>query len=146
MEYARNVRRVLTLAIERDLDRLQGDGEGQNFARDQEIVVVGTDGMPVDAARGHRRLGHQIRARERNALFGETTLCDSPDDAIRGRNSVPIEELPEPFGIFVARDGRREPHPETDVSRSLDPLPGALPGGRPAIPVVQLGRGTVEAD
>src|SRR6266404_1271574 len=146
MEDARNFRPVLTLAVERDLDRAQRGGKGQNLAGDQEIVVVGTDGMPVDAARGHRHLGHQIRARERDALRGETTQRDSPDDAIRGCNGVPIEKLLEPVGIFVACHGSREPDPEAGVARGLDPRPGALPGSRPTMAVVQLGRRTVEAD
>ena len=62
---------VLTLAVERAAHRGEGFGERKDVTGDQQVVVLRADRMPVDALRRDRDLGHQIRARERDAVRGE---------------------------------------------------------------------------
>src|SRR5262249_38212212 len=99
MEDTRDARRVLALALESDAERLERRGERQDVARDQEVVVVGPDRMPVNTARGDGRLRHQIRAREGDAVFGKATQRDSADHAILRSNRVPVEKFLEPLGL-----------------------------------------------
>src|SRR5262249_58408229 len=70
MEDTRDARRVIALALEGNADRLDRRGERQDVARDQEVVVVGADRVPVDAARGDGHLRYEIGAREGDAVLG----------------------------------------------------------------------------
>src|SRR5262249_13924516 len=139
MEDARNAGRVLALALVRNPDRFERRGERQDVARDQEVVVVGADRVPVDAARGDGRLRDEIRAREGDAVLGKATQRDSPDHTILGSNRVPVQEFREPRGLVVRRYGGGEPNPEARPARRLDTGPGALPRAVSAVPIVQLG-------
>src|SRR5262249_54522011 len=139
VEDARDARRVLAIALERPPDRLERRGERQNVARDQEVVVVGADRVPVDAARSDGRLRHQIRARESDAVLGKAPQRDSPDHTILGMDRVPVQKFRELLGFFVRRYGGGESDPESRPARRLEAGPRALPRAVSAVPIVQLG-------
>src|SRR5262249_46952553 len=139
MEDARDARRMLAFALERHPERVERRGERENVAGDQEVVVVGADRVPVNAARGDGHLRYEIRAREGDAVLGKATQRDSPDHAILGSHCVPVQKFREPLDLLVRRQGGGEPNPEARPARRLDTGPGALPCAVSTVPVVQLG-------
>src|SRR5262249_26631112 len=139
VEDAGHARRVLALVLERHPDRLERRGERQNVARDQEVVVVGADWVPVDATRGDGHLRYEIRARESDAVLGKASQHDSPDHTILGTNPVPVQKFRELPGVLVRRYSGGEPNPEARRASRLDAGPGALPRAVSAVPIVQLG-------
>ena len=102
--------------------------------------------MPVDALGRDRDLGHQIRARERDALRREAAQRDAADHPILLGDLLGIEEAAELLGLVIAGDGRRQSHAKPFRASALDALPRARPCALAAMAVVPLRRRAVEAD
>ena len=59
---------MLVFSVEGAAYRGEGFRERKNVAADEQVAVLGPDRMPIDAFSRDRHFGHQVCAREGNAL------------------------------------------------------------------------------
>src|ERR1700686_4223932 len=126
------------LALDGTVDRGEGFGEREDVGRDEQIRILGADGMPIDAFGRDRHFGDEVGPCQRDALFGKAAKGDAADHAILNGDLPLVEETAELLGLAVARYRRREAHAKSVRPDPLDALPGPRPCALAAMAVVAL--------
>src|SRR5206468_10402836 len=101
---------VRAFALERFPYRCKRPGERENLACDQQIGILRSNRMPIDAVMCDRHFRHQIGPSKRHAFDRRTAQCDTANDAVFCRDALPVEKSAEVFLLVLARNGSGEPH------------------------------------
>src|SRR5438128_877720 len=86
---------MLAFALEGATYRSERLGERKDVRGHEQIGVLGSYRMPVDALRCYGDLRHQIGACKCDALRGETSQCDAADHPVLLADPLGIEEATE---------------------------------------------------
>src|SRR5260370_1640164 len=137
---------MLAFALEGATYRSEGPGERKDVGGDEQIGVLGSYRMPVDALRCYGDRWDQIGARKCDALRGQSPQRNATDHPVLLADLLVIEEDTELLGLVVSGDSRCQSHPEPFGASALNTLPCTHPCPLSTMAVVPLGRRTVEAD
>ena len=90
--------------------------------------------------------GTRSDSREGDPLVGETPQRDAAQDAVLLRDPLTLDERLELLLGLRVGHGRGQPDAEPFLAGDGDARPRLLPGSLSAVPVVERGGGTVQAD
>jgi hypothetical protein len=100
---------VGALPVESLAHRGEGIGQREDVTGDEQVGVLGPDGVPVDALRRDGDFGHQIHARQRHAFGREAAERNAADHPVFVGDVLLVEKASELLGLVIGGNGRRQP-------------------------------------
>ena len=88
VEDARQPAGVVAVVVEGAAHGGDGLGEREDLARDEQVGILSSHGMPINAFSRDRDFGHRVCARQGDALRRKAAQRDAADNAILFRRSA----------------------------------------------------------
>ena len=120
IENARQSAAVLAFVLKGLANGGESFSQREDIRRDQEVRIIGSDRMPIDAVCGDRHFRNEIGARDCETFDGKTAERNATDHPVLLTDLARIEESLKLFSLFVGRNRCRQSSPEPFRAGEVD--------------------------